>query len=87
MSTAAYVSLSFLVLVSSCECCGRRLAVPRMVAISPCMKAQGTEEPARGHRSPLGQYTWGKKMVMRTLLVHYHIYYNTTFSLSLSLKT
>lgn len=33
------------------------LAVPKMVAISPCMKAQGTEDPARGHRSPLGQYT------------------------------
>lgn len=28
-----------------------------MVAISPCMKAQGTLEPTRGHRSPLGQYT------------------------------
>lgn len=33
------------------------MAVPKMVAISPCMKAQGTEDPARGHRSPLGQYT------------------------------
>lgn len=29
----------------------------KMVAISPCMKAQGTLEPTRGHRSPLGQYT------------------------------
>lgn len=29
----------------------------RMVAISPCMKAQGTLEPTRGHFSPLGQYT------------------------------
>lgn len=27
----------------------------RMVAISPCMKAQGTLEPTRGHFSPLGQ--------------------------------
>ena len=29
----------------------------RMVVISPCMKAQGTLEPARGQRSPLGQNT------------------------------
>ena len=29
----------------------------RMVVISPCMKAQGTLDPARGHRSPLGQNT------------------------------
>ncbi|KYO34842.1 hypothetical protein Y1Q_0023299 [Alligator mississippiensis] len=28
-----------------------------MVAISPCMKAQGTLEPTKGHFSPLGQYT------------------------------
>ncbi len=28
-----------------------------MVAISPCMKAQGTFDPTRGHFSPLGQYT------------------------------
>ena len=28
-----------------------------MVAISPCMKAQGTLEPTSGHFSPLGQYT------------------------------
>lgn len=27
----------------------------RMVAISPCMKAQGTLEPTKGHFSPLGQ--------------------------------
>lgn len=27
----------------------------RMVAISPCIKAQGTLEPTRGHFSPLGQ--------------------------------
>lgn len=54
---AAYVSRSFLVLASSWACCGRMLAVPRMVAISPCMKAHGTDDPARGHRSPLGQYT------------------------------
>lgn len=27
----------------------------RMVEISPCMKAQGTVDPARGQRSPLGQ--------------------------------
>lgn len=27
----------------------------RMVAISPCMNAQGTLEPTRGHFSPLGQ--------------------------------
>lgn len=27
----------------------------RMVAISPCMKAQGTLEPTSGHFSPLGQ--------------------------------
>lgn len=57
---AAYVSRSFLVLASSWACCGRMLAVPRMVAISPCMKAHGTDDPARGHRSPLGQYTCGK---------------------------
>lgn len=30
---------------------------PRMVAISPCMKAHGTDEPTSGHFSPLGQYT------------------------------
>ena len=29
----------------------------RMVVISPAMKAQGTLDPARGHRSPLGQNT------------------------------
>lgn len=29
----------------------------RMVVISPCMKAQGTLDPARGQRSPLGQKT------------------------------
>lgn len=56
-ATQPYVSRSFLVLASSCECWGKMLAVPKMVAISPCMKAQGTEDPARGHRSPLGQYT------------------------------
>lgn len=28
-----------------------------MVAISPCMNAQGTDEPASGHFSPEGQYT------------------------------
>lgn len=47
-SSPAYVSRSFLIL--SCSS-------PRMVAISPCMKAHGTEDPARGHFSPLGQYT------------------------------
>lgn len=30
---------------------------PRIVAISPCMKAQGTLDPTRGHFLPLGQYT------------------------------
>ena len=29
----------------------------RMVVISPCMKAHGTLDPARGQRSPLGQKT------------------------------
>merc|ERR1719268_132701 len=29
----------------------------KMVAISPCMKAQGTLDPTSGQRSPLGQYT------------------------------
>ena len=28
-----------------------------IVVISPCIKAQGTLEPAKGHRSPLGQNT------------------------------
>lgn len=27
----------------------------RIVAISPCMKAQGTLDPTKGHFSPLGQ--------------------------------
>lgn len=31
----------------------------KMVAISFCMKAHGTEEPRRGHLSPDGQYTSG----------------------------
>lgn len=43
-----YVSLSFLIF--SCSS-------PRMVAISPCINAHGTAEPAKGHFSPLGQYT------------------------------
>lgn len=42
-----YESRSFFTLNSS----------PKMVAISPCMKAQGTFEFASGHFSPLGQYT------------------------------
>ena len=29
----------------------------RIVVISPAMKAQGTLDPASGHRSPLGQNT------------------------------
>lgn len=36
-----------------------------MVAISPCMNAQGTVEFAKGHLSPLGQYTW-KNAKVRT---------------------
>lgn len=60
----AYVSRSFLVLASSWACCGRMLAVPRIVAISPCMKAHGTDDPARGHRSPLGQYTCGRHQTL-----------------------
>ena len=31
------------------------ISSPRIVAISPCMKAQGTLDPASGHFSPLGQ--------------------------------
>lgn len=31
------------------------ISSPRMVAISPCIKAHGTLEPAKGHFSPLGQ--------------------------------
>jgi hypothetical protein len=31
------------------------ISSPRIVAISPCMKAQGTFDPANGHFSPLGQ--------------------------------
>jgi hypothetical protein len=31
------------------------ISSPRIVAISPCMKAQGTFDPAKGHFSPLGQ--------------------------------
>lgn len=42
---AIYVSLSFLILNSS----------PKIVAISPCMKAHGTVDPTKGHFSPLGQ--------------------------------
>lgn len=34
-----------------------RTSPAKMVVISPCIKAQGTLEPASGHRSPLGQYT------------------------------
>lgn len=45
--TIIYESRSFFTLNSS----------PNMVAISPCMKAQGTLELASGHFSPLGQYT------------------------------
>jgi hypothetical protein len=45
-----YESRSFFTLNSS----------PSMVAISPCMKAQGTFEFASGHFSPLGQYTCKK---------------------------
>lgn len=40
-------SLSFFTLTSPAK----------IVAISPCMKAQGTFDPTRGHFSPLGQYT------------------------------
>lgn len=42
-----YGSLSFFTFTSPAK----------MVAISPCMKAQGTLEPTSGHFSPLGQYT------------------------------
>ena len=42
-----YGSLSFFTLTSPAN----------IVAISPCMNAQGTLEPTRGHFSPLGQYT------------------------------
>lgn len=42
-----YVSRSFFTFSSS----------PRIVAISPCMNAHGIVELARGHFSPLGQYT------------------------------
>lgn len=31
------------------------ISSPRIVAISPCIKAQGTLDPASGHFSPLGQ--------------------------------
>lgn len=40
-------SLSFFTLTSPAK----------IVAISPCMKAQGTFDPTKGHFSPLGQYT------------------------------
>ena len=36
---------------------GLFISSPKMVAISPCIKAHGTFEPAKGHFSPLGQYT------------------------------
>jgi hypothetical protein len=34
---------------------GLLISSPKMVAISPCMNAHGTLEPASGHFSPLGQ--------------------------------
>lgn len=45
-----YVSRSFLILSSL-------YSSPKMVAISFCIKAQGTSEPTRGHLFLLGQYT------------------------------
>jgi len=67
MLWAPYDSLSFLVFVPSS---------PRIVAISFCINAHGTVEPANGHFSPLGQYTWGRgkeiKIILVGLVCHCH---------------